>query len=451
MAVTLGSGSVYEKLAEVPMSGGAPRRILDDVPAADWAPDGRTIAVVHRVGGKARLEMPPGHVLYETAGGMSHLRISRDGRFVAFADNPMPNDTRGSVVILDSSGRRLTRSAEWSGVDGLAWSADGREVWFCASQDLSAEDVRAVVPGGRERLVARFIGPMTLWDIARSGQVLLARNQLQVGIRGRGSPLENERELAWFDASWPADVSPDGRTLLFQEEGAFGGPHYAVCLRGMDGSPPVKLGEGLAATLSPNGRWALAIHFGPPQRLLLYPTGAGDSTSLARGPIEKYYEARWLPDGKSVIFAASEAGRLRRTYVQDLGGGAPRPITPEGIAGALVSPDGRAVAAVSMDQHLFVCPIGGGDARLVARLLPGESPAQWAPDGRSLYVGGHGTSMRVDRVDLSTGRRMSWKTFSVPDPAGVSVYGLVMTPDGRSYAYGYVRILGDLYLIDGLR
>jgi hypothetical protein len=449
--MAVGVGPEQRTLAEVPITGGAPRHLLDDAEAADWAPDGKTLAAVHRVGGKARLEMPPGHVLYEAAGEISQLRISRDGRRLAFHDHPLPGDSRGSVVIVDASGRLLTRTAEWYDLSGVAWSADGREVWYSASRGISTQELRAVKPDGQERVVTRMAGLAALHDIARDGQVLLAPLHFQTGIRGRTPRSEEERELGWFDWPFPRDISSDGRQLLFEEQGLFGGAQYAVCLRGMDGSPAVKLGEGRAAALSPDGRWALAIRLGPPQKLLLYPTGAGDSVSLPPGPIDHYYAARWLPDGKSVVFTASEAGHAQRTYVQDLGGGPPRPVTPEGIAGALVSPDGREVAAVSPEQRLFVCPLGGGEPRLVTPLRKNEAPVQWAPDGRSLFVAGGESTLRVERIDGNTGQRVPWKTFSVPDPAGITLGSLVMTPDGGSYAYGYVRWLYDLYLVEGLR
>ena len=50
----------YGPLAVAPISGSAPRDLLEDVSEADWAPDGATLAVVRRVGGEDRLEMPPG-------------------------------------------------------------------------------------------------------------------------------------------------------------------------------------------------------------------------------------------------------------------------------------------------------------------------------------------------------------------------------------------------------
>jgi Tol biopolymer transport system component len=302
-------------------------------------------------------------------------------------------------------------------------------------------------------VVQRVAGQMAIQDISPGGQVLLVRREYQNGIRGRAGNTEPERELGWLN--WPGigDLSADGRTLLFDEEGCFGGPNYVVCLRGMDGSPPVKLGDGRAAALSPDGKWALAVLYGPQQRLVLYPTGPGDSTSIAPGPIESYHAVRWMPDGKRLIFAASEHGHGRRTYVQDLAGGPPRAITDEGIAGWTLSPDGRFVAALSPDQELYVCSTAGGSAKRVAVLQPLEVPVQWSPDARSIFVasGRAPRSIQVYRVDIASGRRTPWRRFSMADSVGVTLSGLTMTPDGASYVISYSRKQEDLYLVEGLK
>ena len=440
----------WSTLAEVPITGGALRRIMEDVQWADWSPDGRTLAVSHRVGGETRLEMPPGRVLYRTAANLHDIRISPDMRYVAFIDHPAI-DFRGAMIIVDTTGHVVARTAEWNCTYGLDWSADGREVWYCGSQDLASSDLRAITTRGRERVVARFGGIWSLRDVARNGQALLMQVRIEAGMRGRRREHDGERELGWFDLPIARDISRDGRTLLFEEQGIYGGPLYAVCIRGTDGSAPVRLGAGSACALSPDGKWALAIHYGPPQRLLILPTGAGDSTSLPRGQIERYYAASWMPDGKSVVFTGSEPGHAQRSYLQDLRGGPARPLTAEGIAGSKVSPDGRLVAAVSGDQRLFICSIGGDSARFVAQLLPMESVLQWTADGRALYVGSYVTPISAVRIELATGRRTPWRTFSLPDPAGVSAGGVVLTPDGQGYAYWYFRELGDLYLVDGLK
>jgi hypothetical protein len=219
----------------------------------------------------------------------------------------------------------------------------------------------------------------------------------------------------------------------------------------MDGSDPVRLGEGSACALSPDGKWALAIHYGPPQRLVLLPTGVGDAISLSRGTVETYSTASWMPDGRRVVFAGSEPGHAQRSYLQDLEGGPPRPITPEGVAGSRVSPDGELVAAVSADHRLFICATGGDSARFVTRLSPLEEVIQWVAGGRAVYVVSYGISASMARIDLRTGKRTFCRTFSVPDSAGLAADRVVLTPDGQSYAFGYIRELHDLYLVDGLK
>ena len=457
MAVTLGHTSYvgffpsWGTLAELPISGGAPRRILDEVLSGDWSPDGTMLAISHRIGGKSRLEMPPGHVLYETPGGLSYVRVAPSGKWLAFVDNPVPPDNRGSVVITDTTGQIAVRTGEWQGITGVAWSPDDQEAWFSGGLTGESTDIIAMRPDGGQRLVRRFPGWVTLYDIGRDGRILLATANHHHGIYGRPTLADAERRLSWLDVSSATDISPDGQTLLICQESVGGGPLYAVFLRGMDGSPPVRLGEGFACSLSPDGKWALAVHYGPPPRLLLLPTGTGESVSLPRGQIEKYLNARWLPDGKSIVFEGSEASHPFRAYVQDLKGGLPRPITPEEISGTIVSPDGRFLATVSKEQQLYAYPIAGGNPQLIARLLPDESVLQWASDGRSLYVGRQGTTISVSRIERETGRRTLWRTFSVPDPAGAAFYSAVLTPDGRSYAYTYCCILDDLYLVSGLK
>jgi eukaryotic-like serine/threonine-protein kinase len=440
-------------MAEVPISGGNPRPVSEGILYADWLPDGRGLAAVRRSGAGIRLEIPLGHVLRETAGDFSCPRVSPDGRHLAFIDHPFStqDDTRGSFVVVDTSGRIVVRTTEWNSALGVAWSADGREVWYCGSQDGVSTDLRALALAGRERVVARFDGHVRIHDVGSDGRVLLERLHLTVGIRSHSASERDERELGWYDYSIANDLSADGRTLLFGECGLFGGPQYAVCLRGTDGSAPLRLGPGTRPGLSPDGRWAVAILLGPPQRLLILPIGAGDSTSLPGGRIERYLRAGWLPDGKHVVFAATEPGHRPRTYVQDLAGGLPRPVTPDGLRGHCASPDGRFVAAVSADRQLYACPLDGDSARFVTHLLPDELVLRWSADSRSIFLGREGASATVRRVDVSNGRATPWATLGMADSAGLRIASLVLTPDGRSGVYTYLRKLSDLFLVEGLR
>jgi hypothetical protein len=76
----------------------------------------------------------------------------------------------------------------------------------------------------------------------------------------------------------------------------------------------------------------------------------------------------------------------------------------------------------------------------------------WSADGRFIYVWNPSElPFRVSRVELATGRREPWKTITPQDPAGIYNADLMLTPDGKSYAYNAKRMLSDLYLVQGLR
>jgi hypothetical protein len=62
-----------------------------------------------------------------------------------------------------------------------------------------------------------------------------------------------------------------------------------------------------------------------------------------------------------------------------------------------------------------------------------------------------GIPSRVSRVKVGTGARRPWRTVIPPDPTGVvRIFPVLVTPDGRSYAYSYGRYLSTLYVVSGL-
>ncbi|MGH9317803.1 MAG: protein kinase domain-containing protein, partial [Thermoanaerobaculia bacterium] len=243
-------------LAQVPISGSAPREVLENVLAADWAPDRVNLAVVRQVGTRMSLEFPLGNRLYETSGWISHPRVSHAGDAVAFIEHPLRGDDAGILMLVDRAGKRTALSEHWFTVQGVAWSTSGREIWFTASPVEVIRTLYRVSPAGRKRVIMEFAG--TLHDVSRDGRVLLARDS----VRGRMLVLPwgetSERDLSWLDWSAIADMSTDGKTVLFAEQGEGGGGTGVVYVRKTDGSPPVRLGEGYALALSPDKKWALA-------------------------------------------------------------------------------------------------------------------------------------------------------------------------------------------------
>ncbi len=468
MALSLGSHPVgtwinVGTLARAPLAGGAPRPIVEDVEWADWSPDGNSLAVVRNVGGRDRLEYPIGKVLYETSGGwISYPRVSPKGDFVAFMDHPNQGDDGGLVAVVDVSGHKRELTREWYGTQGLAWSPDGNEVWFTASELGLFHYITAVDLAGKHRLVTRVPGSLVIFDIWRDGRVLLARADRRREVMGLSGGAAKERDLSWLDYSYPADLSADGKTLLFDEEGIGGGVQYgdtqdltyAVYVRNTDGTPAIRLGEGGASALSPDQKWVLVVTPITPGQLRLLPTGAGETKSLTSDSINHQW-ARWFPDGKRFVFSGNEPGRGVRFYMQDTSGGKPQAISSEGVEAQdfAISPDGQMVVGIGPDQKGYIFPVAGGDPRIVKGMEAGDLPINWSQDARSIFLYRTGeVPAKVYRLELATGKKTVWKEIAPLDPTGVSTIGpILMTPDGKTYVYGFHRTLGDLYLVEGLK
>lgn len=446
----------YGTLARVPLAGGAPRELQERVKYADWSPDGRDLAIVRAMGDRDQLEFPMGTVLAlpdSPTGGFSFPRVSPAGDAVAAFELDASAGLVGRVVIVDRSGVKRTQSARYFNVFGLAWRGD--DVWFTAAdtRPLFRNAVYAMHGSGGARIVARVPGNTSLHDIAPDGRALIARTDDRSGLAVRVPGEAGERDLSWLDASILADISPDGRKILFTEFGVGGGPRESAYLRDTDGSPAVRLGDGRAQSLSPDGRWAVVRSEAQSPTLEVIPTGPGEPFRLERTGLA-LLEARWLPDGRQVVARAREGGAPARLYVLDVEGTAVRPVTPVGLAvrerGWAVSPEGDRVA-VSTGQQIQVVPVMGRAPHPV----PGDT-GTWSVVG---WIGsGILVSQRPEEggvvfsVDPRTGRRASWADIQPQDPAGImslDLGTLVVTPDGRGYGYTWHRAVSDLYLVEG--
>jgi hypothetical protein len=450
-------GWKWGTLARASLSGGAPREVLREVQMADWAPDGGTLAVVRLATARSRVEFPIGTMLYETADRIGGLKVSPNGNLIGFAERPSGLGGTWSIGTLDLKGQKKILSSGWTGefVD-LAWSGAGNEIWF-NTREGGDGSLHAVSLSGRHRLLREEAIPLQLFDVSRVGQALVGRIHSRSGILGFSPGATKERDLSWFDASELDDISQDGDSLLITEFGEGGGNQWSVYLRKTDGSPAVRLGDGQAFALSPDNSSALCLRRTSPPQLVLLPTGAGEPVSIKNENIADYYWGDWLPDGKRIIFSGAESGRGPRCYIQDVEGGKPRPITPEGttlrIGQRVVSPDGEWILAMDFNEKASLYPVSGGNPRPVPGMQPGDVPIRWTLDERSLLVFRKSESVpKVYAVDLSTGRNELWKEIMPADPAGImNVWGVHVAPDDRSYYYSYTRSLSDLYLIEGLK
>ena len=440
-------------LAQMAVDGStAPRELTNDVREADWTPDEKEMMVVRDVGGHSRIELPIGHVLYETAGWVSSARVSRDGSRVAFLDHAILSDDGGSVAEVDRNGRKRVLSGPFQTLDGLAWSPRD-EVWFSGSKEGANRVLYAAGGPGHDRLLSRVGGSLTLRDITGDGRAVVTQDVYRIRLFTSRNG-EKEHELSWLDWSLAGDLTKDGKEVVFSEAGEGGGAGYSVFIRNTDGSPAIRLGEGIGLAFSPDRQWVAAIvHSGSFGELMVFPTGAGMARRIST-PGLKVNLADWMPDGKQILFTASDAKTVR-LYLQDLAGGAPKPVSGEGFRQfeRTISADGKWVAATGPDQKNYLVPIAGGTPRLLSNLMAGDQPSGWTADGSSLYVFTRGQiPARVYRLNVQSGEKTPWKELQPYETAGMYEASRVLpTPDGKTYVASYRQQLSDLFLLDGLR
>ncbi len=447
----------FGTLARVPANGGTAREILEAVWDADISRDGKQFAVVRKLAGPHQLEYPIGSVLFKTNGYISHPRISPDGKVVAFLEHPQFGDDRGYVAVAEANRGAKRLTAEASAADGLAWSPDGREIWYAAtgSETHSQErTVHAVTLDGKARKIFAVPGDVTVWDIAADGRLLFTHEIIGSAQLVASPATTPERNVDVLGHGVNGAISWDGKTVAFTESGPGTGDDYLVFFRHLDGSAAVELGEGSIMGMTPDGKDVIALVPSQPTKLRVLPTGAGEVRTFDITPVQVDQSfVSWMPGAKEFVFLGHEGVAPARAYRVSLEGGPASPLTSREGAQFWnkVSPDGKLVlqgAGVGMERgQNVIVDLSTGKAR-PAPLQEGESPIAWDQDGKHIFVEKEGDeSATIFRVDAFSGRHEVWKQIRPNDPAGtLSLSHFYVTPSGNAYAYNAERVLSALYV-----
>ena len=122
-------------LLRIPLTGGTPREIAKGVMDAEWAA-GDEWAIVHAEGERVRLVWPKERAIRRTdpLGEIVSPRVSAQGNTLAFFET-RAWQYDASVAVADRRGAIRVLSRSWYESTRLAFSPDGREVWFSASRE----------------------------------------------------------------------------------------------------------------------------------------------------------------------------------------------------------------------------------------------------------------------------------------------------------------------------
>jgi Tol biopolymer transport system component/predicted Ser/Thr protein kinase len=441
-------------LASVSLSGGSPRDLAGHVAYADWSPDGKQLAVSKMSAGGAQLEFPPGHILFQQKSGwFGHPRFSPDGKLIAFENHPVVDQDDGVIEVVDLAGKSTVLTRRFISLEGLAWSPDGKELWFAGDSSARtgwADSIRAVTLAGKERAVL-LLPSMRLHDIAKDGRVLLSHENWRRQLRGFFPGDKNEHSYSWLDNTNPTSMSSDGRVLSFTE----GGEVYYIegerlgYYRATDGSGAVSAGSG-TTTVSPDGKSLLRVSQ-KSTKLLLQPIGLGEPLELPTPGLMAFDHAAWSDDGRFISYEAQTTQNEWNAYAQPLAGGPPI-LLQAGTRHSFpkLSPDGSMAALRGDRGGISIYKLDGSKPLALAGTLESEYPVRFANGGKSLLVSeatGH-NELVLTLVDLANGHRTPWKRFQT-DAQNRSL-PFIVTPDLKYYAYASPLFSSDLYIVDNL-
>jgi Tol biopolymer transport system component len=444
---------LYGTMAQVPMVGGTPRAQEKEVISADFAPDGKTLAVVRRANRKVQLEYPERKVIYTTAGYLDYMRVSPSGKQVAFLEHPVYGDDRGWVSVVDETGNRKQLTQEFGTIQGLAWSRTGTEIWFTAA-NAPDRQLFGVNLSGKQRLIFTTPQGARILDIAADGRVLLSIERQQPEVAGIDPASAKERRgLEWFDGSQLGDISPDGKAISLIEWGGPAGPLYLQVYRKLDGSAPVALGPGSSPRFSPDGAFVAGALLTRPPQVVLNPIGTGESRHLPAGEITSLKSVAWFPDGKHLLLTAAAQGESLRAYEMDLDGGPPQPLGPADFTGVAVSPEGKRIAGKNAAGEAAVFDRETQKLQIIPGIEPGETLAKWTEDGKALLLySATPMEARLYRLEVDSGKRTLLQTVQPHEKTGSIVpITLGYAERSKTYAYSTVRVLGTLYVAEGLQ
>jgi hypothetical protein len=298
-------------------------------------------------------------------------------------------------------------------------------------------------------------------DIDSRGRVLLTGSDAGGALAGAAAGETRDRDLNWGRWTLPGYVSRDGRTMLLSSLDEFD-PDYKVLMRSMDGAAPIQIGRGRAQALSPDGKWALAITPSEPHRVLLFPTGPGESREVDVGDLDPNV-ATFVPRGLTIAAVGRRSGSPAALVIDIMSGKRttldlavlqgrafglrrylPTHASTDGSLLAVQADDGKVIAWSLEDSR---------PGRELASLGENEAFVGWSADRARIYVAAwNGPKARIDALDVTNGRRTTIREITVADPAGMMmVPDLYLSADAGSYIYGFSRMLSTLYVVSGLR
>jgi serine/threonine protein kinase len=447
----------FGTLAWWPALGGKSRPFLENAGWADWAKQGHFAVVVQDEGETRALQVRDrtGTIqrnLFRSPGAMSYVALSPDESEVAFIHHPSRSDDAGEVRIATLDGRSERRlTPVFERCVGLRWNPRTREIWFTASRaDIYSTSLWAVTRKGEQRIVQSFPELYMLQDISESGILFVGASEdtTMVLQKGQAAPTD----FSWLGSTFVADISPDGRSILFLDGSPTAGT-LGAWVRSIDGTEATRITDGDPGKFSPDGRWVVGTSrvVSGPSQLILVPAAGGKARTLTNSARAAHTEPSFL-GSDWIVFNRAE-GQKREVWRMKIDGTGAEALGISDCGAPVADPAGTRLLCIGRPKvnTLVVYPLAGPPRPAGVRPLysapEGVSViyARWSAGGDRIFaVTG---DRRFLTLDASNGAPLAERPVSVREGiAGESLLGAACSPDGATQAYSVGFSSSRLYL-----
>lgn len=372
---TVAFSAEYEGPTEVytmPVDGGLPVRRTFEGGSAEvegWTPGGEILYSTSRYSGLPEVQL----VRLDPATGRSALLPLAQA-----ADGSFTPD--GKTLFFTRFGFQGSHTKRYRG--GTAQS-----LWRYREGDAEAVPLTADFPGtsrepmvwqGRVYFVSDRDGTMNLWSMDPDGKGL-KQHTFHKGWDVASPSLSEGRVVYQLGAD----------LRVFDIAAAQDSALPVLLISDFDQARETWIQEPMdyltAADLSPSGdRLALTVR----GQVFVVPAKKGRIAEVTRKPGVRYREARFLPDGKSLVALSDESGEVELWKLPANGVGNPAPLTTGGKVlrwQAVPSPDGRFIAHHDKNQQLWMLDTKSGKQTLAATSTNADfEDLAWSPDGQWL-------------------------------------------------------------------
>jgi eukaryotic-like serine/threonine-protein kinase len=463
--VTYGRLGGVASLYRIPVLGGTPQRVLEDIDSrVSFSPDATQVTFIRGSPNEGR-----NYLMIANAGGSDARRLaslsapdqfqltapswSPDGRTILAGVQSLRDGPHNAVFAVDVRNATTTNiGGRWPFTNDLEWMPDGRS-FVVSAVDFGSQTPQlwqVMWPGGERRRITNDLNNYIGVSVSRDGasiatvQVENASNIWVVGRNGASAPAQVTKGSGRNDGSGGLSWTADGK-IVFSSTAT---GRQEIWIMDADGSNQRALTSGSAPSqapfASPDGRY---IVFQRPEAqgmfLMRMATDGASVEPLTKTGSE--FQPIVGPDGRWVYYNSPASGQPRPFKVA-IDGGASTSLGDVYFRPLDISPDGSQLLGLGWDQAqrrsaLATLPSAGGPVTLLPLQVFGA--AAWSPDGRGIMrVEAQNGQLNVFEVSLDGKATRQLTHFT-----SGNLYGFARSKDGTRLAIAHGTGSADVVLV----